>query len=340
MRAAASRQVERSHIAMKHIAIGGLDVSRIGLGAMSMSGYYNVGQGSDAESIRAIHRALELGVTHIDTAEIYGPFTNEELVGRAIKGRRDQVVLATKFGLVSHAGGGPGVFDSSAANIRAAVEGSLKRLGTDHIDLYYQHRVDPKTPIEEVAGAVKELIREGKVKHFGLSEAGPETIRRAHAVQPVTALQTEYSLWTRDPEAELLPLLRKLGIGFVPYSPLGHGFLTGDIRSPEQLSDDDWRKTNPRFTGENFRRNLRIVEEVKAVAHEAGATPAQIALAWLLAQGNDIAPIPGTKRVARVEENTAADRIELNAKQIARLNNLTPAAGERHDPGNMAVIDR
>jgi len=325
---------------MKHVSIGKLDVSRIGLGAMTMSGYYNVGQGSEDESIRAIHKALDLGVTHIDTAEIYGPFTNEELVGRGIKGRRDKVVVATKFGLVSHAGGGPGKMDSSAANIRTAVEGSLKRLGTDHIDLYYQHRVDPKTPIEEVAGAVKDLIREGKVKHFGLSEAGPETIRRAHAVQPVTALQTEYSLWTRDPEAELLPLLRKLGIGFVPYSPLGHGFLTGDIRSPDQLSDDDWRKTNPRFTGENFRRNLRIVEEVKAVADEAGATPAQIALAWLLAQGNDIAPIPGTKRIARVEENVVADRIELSAKQIARLNNLTPAAGERHDPGNMAVIDR
>jgi aryl-alcohol dehydrogenase-like predicted oxidoreductase len=325
---------------MKHISIGGLDVSRIGLGAMSMSGYYNVGEGSDAESIRAIHRALDLGVTHLDTAEIYGPFANEELVGRAIKGRRDKVVLATKFGLVSHAGGGPGLLDSSATNIRAAVEGSLKRLGTDHIDLYYQHRVDPKTPIEEVAGAVKELIREGKVKHFGLSEAGPATVRRAHAVQPVAALQTEYSLWTRDPEVELLPLLRELRIGFVPYSPLGHGFLTGEIRSPEQLSDNDWRKTNPRFTGENFRRNLRIVDEVKAVAVEVGATTAQIALAWLLAQGNDIAPIPGTKRVARVEENAAADRIELSAEQIAQLNNLTPAAGERHDAGNMAVIDR
>jgi len=216
---------------MKHISIGGLDVSRIGLGAMSMSGYYNIGEGSDAESIRAIHRAMELGVTHLDTAEIYGPFTNEELVGRAIKGRRDQVVLATKFGLVSHSGGGPGVLDSSPANIRAAVEGSLKRLGTDHIDLYYQHRVDPKTPIEETVGALARLVAEGKVRHIGLSEAAPATIRRAHAVHPVAALQTEYSLWTRDPEAELLPLLRALGIGFVPYSPLGHGFLTGEIRS-------------------------------------------------------------------------------------------------------------
>jgi aryl-alcohol dehydrogenase-like predicted oxidoreductase len=325
---------------MKHISIGGLDVSRIGLGAMSMSGYYNIGAGSDAESIRTIHRALELGVTHIDTAEIYGPYSNEELVGRGIKGRRHQVVLATKFGIVSHSGRGPGVLDSSPANVRAAVEGSLKRLGTDHIDLYYQHRVDPETPIEDTVGALAELVAEGKVCHIGLSEAGPDTIRRAHAVHPVAALQTEYSLWTRDPEAELLPLLREVGIGFVPYSPLGHGFLTGEIRSPEQLSDGDWRKTNPRFTGENFRRNLRIVDEVKAVADEAGATPAQIALAWLLAQGDDIAPIPGTKRVSRVEENTTADRIELSPEQVERLNNLTPATGERHDEGNMAVIDR
>src|ERR1700704_848323 len=325
---------------MKHISIGGLDVSRIGLGAMSMAGYYNIGAGSDAESIRAIHRALDLGVTHIDTAEIYGPYTNEELVGRALEGRRDGVVLATKFGLVSHAGGGPGVLDSSPANIRTAVEGSLKRLGTDRIDLYYQHRVDPNTPIEDTIGAVAALVPEVNVLHIGLSEAGPMTIRRAHAVHPLAALQTEYSLWTRDPEAELLPLLREVGIGFVPYSPLGHGFLTREIRSPEHLSDDDRRKTNPRFTGENFQRNLRIVEEVQAVAAEAGATPAQIALAWLLAQGDDIAPIPGTKRVARVEENTAADRIELSAEQIERLNNLTPAAGERHDKGNMAVIER
>ena len=325
---------------MKHISIGGLDVSRIGLGAMSMSGYYNIGEGSDAESILAIHRALDLGVTHLDTAEIYGPFINEELVGRAVRGHRDKVVLATKFGIVSHAGGGPGVLDSSPANIRTAVEGSLRRLGTDYVDLYYQHRVDPKTPIEDTISALSKLVTEGKVRHIGLSEAGPATIRRAHAVHPVTALQTEYSLWSRDPEAELLPLLRELGIGFVPYSPLGHGFLTGKIRLPDDLAADDWRKTNPRFTGENFQRNLRIVDEVEAVAAEVGATSAQIALAWLLAQGNDIAPIPGTKRVARVEENTAADRIELSAGQVARLNNLTPASGERHDEGNMAVIDR
>jgi aryl-alcohol dehydrogenase-like predicted oxidoreductase len=306
---------------------------------MSMSGYYNVGQGSDDESIRAIQTALDLGVTHIDTAEIYGPYANEELVGRAIKGRRNKVVLATKFGFVSHSSGGPGVIDSSPPNIRTSVEGSLKRLGTDHLDLYYQHRVDPNTPIEDTIGALAELVTEGKVRYIGLSEAGPATIRRAHTVHPVAALQTEYSLWTRDPEAELLPLLRELGIGFVPYSPLGHGFLTGEIRSPDQLSDDDWRKTNPRFTGENFKSNLRIVDEVKAVAAEAGATPAQIALAWLLARGDDIAPIPGTKRVARVEENTAADRIKLSPEQIERLNNLTPAAGERHDKGNMAIIE-
>jgi len=248
--------------------------------------------------------------------------------------------LATKFGLVSHFGGGAGVLDSSPANIRAAVEGSLKRLGTDHIDLYYQHRVDPNTPIEDTVGALAELVAEGKVRHIGLPEAGPDTIRRAHAVHPVAALQTEYSLWTRDPEPELLPLLRELGIGFVPYSPLGHGFLTGKIRSTEEFADDDWRKTNPRFTGENFQRNLRIIDEVEAVAAEVGATPAQIALAWLLAQGDDIAPIPGTKRVARVEENTAADRVELSAEQVERLNGLTPAIGERHEEAQMAAIDR
>jgi len=325
---------------MKHISLGGLDVSRIGLGTMAMSGYYLDLDSSDAESIRTIQRALELGVTHIDTAEIYGPYANEELVGRALKGRRDRVVVATKFGLVSHSGEGPGTLDSSPANIRAAVEGSLKRLGTDRIDLYYQHRVDPNTPIEDTVGSLAELVAEGKILHIGLSEAGPDTIRRAHAVHPIAALQTEYSLWTRDPEAELLPLLRELGIGFVPYSPLGHGFLTGKIRSPQDLADDDWRKTNPRFTAGNFEKNLRIVDEVEAVASEVGATSAQVALAWLLAQGDDIAPIPGTKRVSRVEENTAADGIELSAEQIQRLNDLTPAAGERHDEANMAAVDR
>ncbi len=325
---------------MKHISLGGLDVSRIGLGTMAMSGYYLDPDSSDAESIRTIQRALELGVTLIDTAEIYGPYANEELVGRALKGRRDEVVVATKFGFVSHAGGGPGVLDSSPANIRTAVEGSLQRLDTDHIDLYYQHRVDPNTPIEDTVGTLAELVTEGKIRHIGLSEAAPATIRRAHAVHPIAALQTEYSLWTRDPEAELLPLLRELGIGFVPYSPLGHGFLTGTIRSPEELADNDWRKTNPRFTPGNFEKNLRIVDEVRAVASELGATPAQVALAWLLAQGSDIAPIPGTKRVSRVEENTTAGALELSTEQLQRLNDLTPAIGERHEEANMANVER
>lgn len=328
---------------MKHISLGGLDVSRIGLGAMTMAGTYTTEGGlDDSESIRTINRALDLGVSHIDTAEIYGPFHSEELVGKAVKGRRDDVVIATKFGLVSHRGDDAqiGVTDSSAASIRRAVEGSLRRLGTDHIDLYYQHRVDRGTPIEETAGAVAELIAEGKVLHFGLSEASPDTIRRAHAVQRVAALQTEYSLWTRDVEAEILPLLRELGIGFVPYSPLGHGLLTGHIRSVEDFAADDWRKTNPRFTGENFTRNLRIVDEVQAIGAEIGATPAQTALAWILTRGDDVAPIPGTRRVARVEENTVADAIELTADQLERLNALEPAAGERHDEASMAAIDR
>src|SRR4051794_8205453 len=307
---------------------------------MGMSAAYTGFGTDDDESIRTIHRALDLGVTLVDTAEIYGPFTNEELVGRALKDRRDAVVLATKFGFISHGSGGPGHLDSSPANVRAAVEGSLQRLGTDRIDLCYQHRVDPNTPIEETVGALAELVAEGKVRHIGLSEAGPDTIRRAHAVHPVAALQTEYSLWTRDVEADILPLLRGLGIGFVPYSPLGHGLLTGQIRTVDDFTDDDWRKTNPRFTGENFQRNLRIVDEVRAIGAEIGATPAQTALAWLLTRGDDIAPIPGTRRVARVEENTAADAVELSAAQLDRLNNLTPAAGERHDEANMASIDR
>jgi aryl-alcohol dehydrogenase-like predicted oxidoreductase len=325
---------------VKHIKLRDLDVSRIGLGAMGMSFGYTGAGSDDAESIRTIHRALELGVTLVDTAEIYRPFTNEELVGRAIKGRRDQVVLATKFGFVSHAGGGPGRLDSSPANIRTAVEGSLRRLDTDHIDLYYQHRVDPNTPIEDTVGALTELVTEGKVRHIGLSEAGVTTIRRAHAVHPITALQSEYSLWTRDPEDGVLAVLRELGIGFVPYSPLGHGFLTGKIRSIDELADDDWRKTNPRFTGENFQRNLRIADEVEAIAAQAGATPAQVAIAWLLAKGDDIAPIPGTKRVARVEENTAADGLELTAEQIDKLDKLTPAAGDHHNEQQMRMIDR
>jgi aryl-alcohol dehydrogenase-like predicted oxidoreductase len=325
---------------MKHIKLGSLDVARIGLGAMTMTGIYGADGLDDSESVRTIHRALELGVTLIDTAEIYGPFTNEELVGRAIKGKRDQVVLATKFGLVSHAGEGPWQVDSSPANIRIAVEGSLRRLGTDHIDLYYQHRVDPNTPIEETVGTLADLVAEGKIRHIGLSEAWVETIRRAHAVHPVTALQSEYSLWTRDQEEQVLPVLRELGIGFVAYSPLGRGFLTGNIRSAEQLDATDSRAGNPRFSGENFQHNLRLVEEVEAIAAEAGATPAQIALAWLLAQGNDIAPIPGTRRVHRVEENIAADAVELTKEQIQKLNDMPAAAGGHHTEAQMRMIER
>jgi aryl-alcohol dehydrogenase-like predicted oxidoreductase len=325
---------------MKNVKLGDLEVARIGLGAMGMSHGYTGAGSDDDESIRTIHRALDLGVNLIDTAEIYGPYINEELVGRAIKGRRDEVVLATKFGLVSHAGTGPWNLDSSPANIRSAVEGSLRRLGTDHIDLYYQHRVDPATPIEDTIGAVAELVAAGKVRHIGLSEAWVDTIRRAHAVHPITALQSEYSLWTRDQEPEVLPLLRELGIGFVPYSPLGHGLLTGQIRTVDDFSDDDWRKTNPRFTGDNFQRNLALVDEVTAIGAEIGATPAQTALAWLLTRGDDIAPIPGTRRIARVEENTAAADVELTADQLQRLDSLEPAAGDRHDQANMASIDR
>jgi aryl-alcohol dehydrogenase-like predicted oxidoreductase len=325
---------------VKHIKLRDLDVSRIGLGAMGMSFGYTGAGTDDDESIRTIHRALDLGVTFLDTAEVYGPYANEELVGRAIKDRRDEVVLATKFGMISHTGKGPGSLDSSPANIRTAVEGSLRRLDVDHIDLYYQHRVDPNTPIEDTIGAVAELVAEGKVRYIGLSEAGVDTIRRAHAVHPITALQSEYSLWTRDPEPAVLPLLRELRIGFVPYSPLGHGFLTGTIRSMDQLDASDWRASNPRFTGENFQKNLSIADEVKEIADEVGATPAQVAIAWLLAQGDDIAPIPGTKRVARVEENTAADAVELTPSQIERLNDLTPPAGDHHNEAQMQMIDR
>src|SRR5271168_3111583 len=316
---------------MKHIRLGTLDVGRIGLGAMGMSTAFTGAGKDDAESIRTIHRALDLGVTLLDTAEIYGPFTNEELVGEAIKGRRDQVVLATKFGMVSHAGGGPGHLDSSPANVRTAIEGSLRRLGTDHVDLYYQHRVDPKTPIEDTVGALAELVDEGKVGHVGLSEAWVGTIRRAQAVHPITALQSEYSLFTRNQEEEVLPLLRELGIGFVAYSPLGRGLLTGTVRSLDDFNDTDSRKTNPRFVGENFERNQRLVDEVERVAAELGATPGQVALAWLLTKGDDIAPIPGTKRVVRVEENVGADSVELSSAQISRLNKLPPAAGEHHN---------
>ncbi|WP_432052412.1 aldo/keto reductase [Streptomyces xiamenensis] len=323
---------------MQSTSLGRLDVSRIGLGVMGMSAYYTGAGRDEAESIRTIHRAVDLGVTHLDTAEAYGPYVNEELVGRAIKGRRDDVVLATKFGLVSHTGR-PGP-DSTPASIRTAVDGSLRRLGTDRIDLYYQHRVDPGTPIEETVGALSELVEAGKVLHIGLSEAAGATIRRAHAVHPVAAVQSEYSLWTRDPEAEVLPTLRELGVGLVPYSPLGHGFLAGDIRTLDGLDTTDWRRSNPRFTGDNLTRNLRIVDQVREVADEVEATPAQVALAWLLAQGDGIAPIPGTKRIDRLKENSAADGIRLTPGQITRLNNLTPASGERHAEPDMAAIDR
>ncbi len=325
---------------MKHHHLGSLDVGRLGLGTMGMSMAYTGAGSDDAESIRTIHRALDRGVTLIDTAEIYGPYVNEELVGRAIAGRRDEVVLATKFGLVSHGGDGPWHLDSSPANVRVALEGSLRRLGTDHVDLYYQHRVDPATPIEETVGALSELVAEGKVRHIGLSEAGPDTIRRAHAVHPIAALQSEYSLWTRDPEARALAVLRELGIGLVAYSPLGRGFLTGAIRTVDDFDDDDSRKNNPRFMGENFAHNLRAVDEVTSLAAEIGATPAQVALAWVLAQGDDVVPIPGTKRVARLEENLGADEVNLTSEQLTRLASVTPPAGEHHNVEQMAMIER
>jgi aryl-alcohol dehydrogenase-like predicted oxidoreductase len=322
---------------MKHATLGTLGVSRIGLGAMGMSTAYVDPSSTEEESIRTIHRALDLGVTLIDTAEVYGPYVNEELVGRAIKGRRDEVVLATKFGLISHTG--KEGLDSSPDNLRIAVDGSLSRLGVDYIDLYYQHRVDPGTPIEDTVGAMAELVAAGKIRHIGLSEANAGTIRRAHAVHPITALQSEYSLWTRDPEPDVLPVLRELGIGFVPYSPLGRGFLTGTIRSVDDLAEGDFRKSNPRFEGDNFERNLRSADEVRAVAAEVGVTPAQVALAWVLSKGSDIAPIPGTKRVSRVEENVGADDVVLSAGQLARLDNLTPASGDHHSEGQMLMIE-
>jgi aryl-alcohol dehydrogenase-like predicted oxidoreductase len=321
---------------MKHITLGttpgttGLDVGRLGLGCMGMSAFYSGARTDDAESIRTIHRAIDLGVTLFDTAEIYGPYLNEELLGKAVADRRDQVSIATKFGTILHRSDNTRGLDGSPENVRLSVEGSLKRLGTDHIDLYYQHRMDPGVPIEETVGALVELIADGKIGHYGLSEAGPDTIRRAHAVHPPTALQTEYSLWSRDPEQEILPLVRELGIGFVPYSPLGRGFLTGTIRSVDQLDEDDFRRSNPRFEGENLAANIRIVEQVDAIAGQIGATPAQVALAWLLAQGDDIAPIPGTKRVSRLEENVAADAIELTGEQLAALSAIPAPAGDRY----------
>ncbi|WP_108923958.1 aldo/keto reductase [Mycobacterium montefiorense] len=323
---------------MKQAHLGDLQVGRIGLGAMGMSAAYAMGGFDDAESIRTIHRAIDLGVTLIDTAEVYGPYVNEELLARALQGRRDQVVLATKFGLISHTGRDG--LDSSPASIRIAVDGSLKRLATDHIDLYYQHRLDRGTPIEETIGALAELVAAGKIAHIGLSEVGVNTIRRAQAVHPIAAVQSEYSLWTRDPEDGILAVLRELEIGFVPYSPLGRGFLTGAIRSTAELPDSDYRKTNPRFFDENFQHNLNSADEVREISADAGASPAQVALAWLLAKGPDIVPIPGTKKVARLEENVGADSVELTAEQLARLDELTPAVGGHHAEAQMGWIDR
>ncbi|WP_374222253.1 aldo/keto reductase [Leifsonia sp. TF02-11] len=308
-----------------------LEVSRLGLGCMGMSAFYTGAGTDDAGSIRTIHRAMDLGVTFFDTAEIYGPYTNEELLARAFAGgRRDKVVIATKFGTILHRSKDERGLDGSPENVRLSVEGSLRRLQTDHIDLYYQHRMDPGTPIEDTVGALAELIEEGKIRHYGLSEAAPETIVRANAVHPVTAVQTEYSLWTRDPESEVLPTVRELGIGFVPYSPLGRGFLTGSIRSLDQLADDDFRRFNPRFEGDNLEANIRIVEEVDAVAREAGAAPGQVALAWLLSKGDDLAPIPGTRRVENLEQNVAAADLDLTPEQLARLDRVAAPVGDRY----------
>jgi aryl-alcohol dehydrogenase-like predicted oxidoreductase len=305
-------------------------VGRIGLGLMGMSAFYTGAGQDDASSIATIHRAIDLGVTLLDTAEIYGPYINEELLAKAISGRRDEVTIATKFGTILHRTDGSGGLDGSPENVRLSIEGSLQRLNTDHIDLYYQHRMDPGSPIEETVGALAELIEEGKLRYIGLSEAGPDTIRRAHAVHPITALQTEYSLWSRDPEAEILPVVRELGIGFVSYSPLGRGFLTGAISSVDQLDETDFRRSNPRFEGPAFDANQVIVEQLRAVATEVGATPGQVALAWLLAQGDDIVPIPGTKRISYLEENVASDAVVLSAEQLAALDSVATPVGNRY----------
>ncbi len=317
----------------------GLEVSAIGLGCMGMSEFY--GARDEQEALGTIHRALDLGVTFLDTADMYGPFTNEQLVARAIAGRRDEVQLATKFGNVRGKNGERLGIRGDADYVRQACDASLERLGVDHIDLYYQHRVDKSTEIEETVGAMAELVEAGKVRHIGLSEASPETIRRAHAVYPVTALQSEYSLWTRDPEDEILATVRELGIGFVAYSPLGRGFLSGRITSPEDLDPDDFRRSNPRFQGENFDRNLELVERVREIAEEKDVTPAQLALAWVLRQGDDIVPIPGTKRVRYLEENAGAAEVDLGDEDLARIEEAFPkgaTSGERYP--DMSTIDR
>ena len=310
----------------------GLEASAEGLGCMGMSEFY--GQADEGEAIATIHRALDLGVTFLDTADMYGPFTNEKLVGKAISGRRDEVVLATKFGNERGEDGSRIGINGSPDYVRRAIDASLQRLGVDHVDLYYQHRVDRSVPVEETWGALAEVVRAGKVRHVGISEAAPETIRRAHAVHPVTALQTEWSLWTRDVEDDgVLETVRDLGIGFVAYSPIGRGFLSGQIRSVDDLADDDFRKHHPRFQGDNFARNLELVDRVREIADEKGVTATQLALAWVLAQGDDVVPIPGTKRVAYLEENAAAAQVELTDKDLARLDEVAPqgaAVGDRY----------
>jgi aryl-alcohol dehydrogenase-like predicted oxidoreductase len=326
---------------MKRRKLGsqGLVVSQLGLGCMGMSEFY--GQGDDVESIKVIHRALELGVNFFDTADMYGPFKNEELLGRALRGRRAEAVIATKFGNVRGEDGSFRGIDGRPEYVRACAEASLKRLGVDSIDLYYQHRVDRNVPIEDTVGEMAALVKEGKVRYLGLSEAGPDTIARAHAVHPVSALQTEYSLWSREPEDELLPLLRKLGIGFVPYSPLGRGFLSGELKTIDDLAADDRRRMFPRFQGDNFAKNLVVVERVAAIASRKNVTPAQLALAWVLAQGDDLVPIPGTKRVRYLEENLAASKIELTAEELASLDQASPkgsAVGNRY--ADMSSINR